>query len=170
MSNSCCIVYIITIKGNLWGKTEYFHKFGHSSSNCDHNSLPGMTLAYIVDLVYELLILKKNPISRYIMMLCAKVSWNYFSGSGEEISSIYFCYFVIILLGKGCGPDLHKLEFLLFRDTLCQVWLKLAQCFWRRFLYCINVFSLFHYHLPLRKGVVLDLNKWIAFAKGFLCA
>ena len=40
-------------------------------------------------------------------MLCAKFGWKWLSGSGEEdflISSMYFCYFVIISLWKRAGP------------------------------------------------------------------
>ena len=41
-----------------------------------------------------------------------------------------------------------------------QVWLKLAQWFWRgRFLIFVNIYSLFCYYLPLEKGMVLHLNK-----------
>ena len=46
------------------------------------------------------------------------------------------------------------------KDALCQVWLKLAQWFWRRgLLNVVNVFSLFRYYLPLEKGKALYLNK-----------
>ena len=66
------------------------------------------------------------------------------------------------------------------KDTLCQVWLKLAQLFWRRFLKFVNVFSLFHNYLPFEKRGALHLNKldssipnddlcqvWLKLAKGF---
>ena len=67
--------------------------------------------------------------------LCAKFGWNWPSGSGEEDFlklSIYFYYFPII---SPLGRVLHlkkKLEFPSPGDTLCQVWLQLAQWFWRR--------------------------------------
>ena len=55
---------------------------------------------------------------------------------------------------------LNKLESPSPKDALCQVWLKMAQWFWRRrFLNFINVFSLFHYYLPFEKGGALHLNK-----------
>ena len=55
---------------------------------------------------------------------------------------------------------LKKLKFPSPKDALCQGWLKLAQWFWRRrFLNFVNVFSLFHYYLPLEKGGTLHLNK-----------
>ena len=48
---------------------------------------------------------KLNPLNP--RMLCAKYSWNWLSGSGEEdflISSMYFHYFVIISPWKRAGP------------------------------------------------------------------
>ena len=46
------------------------------------------------------------------------------------------------------------------RDSLCQVWLKLAQWFWkRRFLKVVNLY--FPNYLPFGKGVVLYLSKLI---------
>ena len=44
-------------------------------------------------------------------------------------------------------------------DALCQIWLKSAQQFWRRFLNFIKVFWLFHNFLPLKKGRALHLHK-----------
>ena len=37
------------------------------------------------------------------------------------------------------------------KNALCQVWLKLAPWFWRKFEKVINIFSLFQYYLPLEK-------------------
>ena len=88
-------------------------------------------------------------------MLCAKFGWNWPSGSGEEdflISSMYFHYFVIIPPWKR-GPSFKQTWIPSAKDVLCQVWLKLAQWFWRRrFLNFVNVFSLFRNYLPLEKG------------------
>ena len=55
---------------------------------------------------------------------------------------------------------MNKLEPPLPKDALCQVWLKLAQWFWRRrfFLNFVNVFLLFRNYLPLEKGGALHLN------------
>ena len=56
-------------------------------------------------------------------------------------------------LEKGGALHLNKLEFHSPKDALCQVWLKLAQWFWRkRFLNFINVFLLFRNYLLLKKG------------------
>ena len=63
-------------------------------------------------------------------------------------------------LEKGGALHLNKLESPSPKDALCQVWLKLAQWFWRRrFFNFVNVFSLFHYYLPLEKSRALLLNK-----------
>ena len=73
-----------------------------------------------------------------------------------------FCrYFFIIPLGKGQGPSFDNLESPSPKEALCQVWLKLAQWFWRRrfFFYFVNVFSVFRNYLSLEKGGVLHLNK-----------
>mgnify|MGYP003691681831 CR=1 FL=1 len=63
-------------------------------------------------------------------------------------------------LEKGGALHLNKFESPSSKDALCQVWLKLAQWFWRRrFFNFVNVFSLFHNYLRLEKGGVLHLNK-----------
>ena len=64
-------------------------------------------------------------------------------------------------LEKGGAHYLNKLESPSPKDALCQVWLKLAQWFWRRgFLNFVNVFSLFRNYLPFEKGRSLHLNKF----------
>ena len=97
-------------------------------------------------------------------MHCVKFGWDWLSGSWEEdflISSIYFCYFVIISPWKKAGALLWtKLESPSPKDALCQVWLKLDQWFLRRrFFNFVNVFLLFHNYLHLEKGEALNLNK-----------
>ena len=46
---------------------------------------------------------------------------------------------------------MNKLETPSPLNTLCKVWLKLAQWFWGRFLNFVNVFSLFYNYLCLKK-------------------
>ena len=69
-------------------------------------------------------------------MICAKFGWNWPSGYGEEefkISLVYFLLFCNYLpLEKGVALHLNNLEFPSPKDALCQVWLKFAQLFWRR--------------------------------------
>ena len=101
-----------------------------------------------------------NPL--HPRMLCAKLSWNWLRGSGEEdfwISSMYFSYLVIISLGKDHGPSFTKLVSPSSMNTLFHVWLTLAYWFLRRrFLNFINVFSLFAYCIPWEKSVVRHLS------------
>ena len=54
---------------------------------------------------------------------------------------------------QGGALHFNKLESLLPKDALCQVWLKLAQWFWsRRIFNLVNVFSRFCNYLPLEMG------------------
>ena len=73
-------------------------------------------------------------------LLCAKFGWNWPSGSGDEdfkISSMYFRYLCnYVPFEKGGALHLNKLESPSPKDALCQVWLKLAQWFWRRIWKC----------------------------------
>ena len=75
----------------------------------------------------------------------------------EEDIILLFRYY--LPLENGMTLYLDKLESPLPKDALCQVWLKLAQWFWRRFFNIFNIILLFHYYLPLEKGVALYLNK-----------
>ena len=61
-------------------------------------------------------------------------------------------------LGKGWGLHLNKLEYPYSKDALCQVWLKLAQWFLRRFLNFVIVFSFCRNYLHLEIGLALHLN------------
>ena len=57
-------------------------------------------------------------------------------------------------------PYLYKLTSHSPMDAFCQVWFNLAMCFWRsRLLNSVTEFTLFHYHLPLKKGLAVHLNK-----------
>ena len=63
-------------------------------------------------------------------------------------------------LKKGGTLHLNNTESPSPKIALCQVWLKLAEWFWRRrFLNFVNVFSLFCNNLPLEKGGALHLKK-----------
>ena len=69
-----------------------------------------------------------------------------------------FCYYLLL---ERCGVlHLNKLQNLSQKDSLCPVWLKLTQWFWRRrYFNFVNVFSLLRYNLPLEKSGVFHFNK-----------
>ena len=55
-------------------------------------------------------------------------------------------------LVKGMAHQANKLESSSPKDTLCHVWLKLAEWYWRiQFLNFVNVCWLFNNYLPLEK-------------------
>ena len=82
---------------------------------------------------------------------------------------LHFCY-NYFPLEIGVAFHLNKHEFPLPKNVLCQVWLKLAQWFWRRrFLNIFNIISHFPYYLPLEKVVGFHLNKLESLPKNALC-
>ena len=96
-----------------------------------------------------------NPL--HPRMLCANFGWNWLSGSGEEdffnFVNVFSLFRYYLPLEKGGALHLNKLESPLPKDVLCQVWLKLAQWFWRRRLFISSMY--FHYlcnYLPLEKA------------------
>ena len=67
------------------------------------------------------------------------------------------CLFPYLPLQKGMAVFLNKIEFLFHKDTLCQVWLKLTQCFLRSFFLIY-----FHYFVIItswKKGRGASVNK-----------
>jgi hypothetical protein len=65
-----------------------------------------------------------------------------------------------------CSLYLNKFEFLLPKDDLYQVWLKLVCWLWRRkFLKIVSEFLLFCYYLPFENCASLHLNKHILFPR-----
>ena len=76
--------------------------------------------------------------------------------------NVFSLFLNYLLLEKGGPLHLNKFESPSHKDALCQVWLKLAQWFWRRRFFklnFVNVFSLFRNYLPLENGGALHLNK-----------
>ena len=105
---------------------------------------------------------KLNP--HHSLILCAKIGWNWLSGSGEEdffnFVNVISTFHYYLPLEKGGALHLNKVESPWHRDALCQVWLKMAQWFWKRqFVNFVNVFSQFHKYLPFEKGGALHLNQ-----------
>jgi hypothetical protein len=63
-------------------------------------------------------------------------------------------------LERGYPLSLNKLESPSPKDDLCQVWLKLAQWFWRtRFLNDPTPFIHFYDYLPFEEDLAFYLNK-----------
>jgi hypothetical protein len=81
----------------------------------------------------------------------------------KKILKNFQCIFTLSLLsplGEGLSLPLHKHESPLPKDDLCQVWLKLAQWFWRRkFLNDPIRFLHFCDYLPFEEDLALYLNK-----------
>ena len=87
----------------------------------------------------------------------AQRSWNRRFLNFVNVFSLFHNY---LTLEKGGALHFNKFESPSSKYALCQVWLKLAQCFWRRrFLNFVNIFSLFIDYLPLEKDGTLHLNK-----------
>jgi hypothetical protein len=70
-----------------------------------------------------------------------------------------FCYY--LPLERGNPLHLHKLKSPPPKDDLCQVWLKLAQWFWRRRFLKNDPIPFLHFYdyLPLEEDLALYLNK-----------
>ena len=80
----------------------------------------------------------------------------------KSFQIMYFYYFAIISPLRRAWPFIWKKKQLKSsspKDALCQVWLKIAQWFCRRFFKVLNVFLLFPNYLPFKKGVGLHLNE-----------
>ena len=74
--------------------------------------------------------------------------------------NVFSLFLNYLPLEKGGALHLNKVEYPSPKDAMCQIWLKLAQWFWRRrFFYFINVFSLFRNYRNFEKGGDLHLNK-----------
>ena len=79
-----------------------------------------------------------------------------------EFVDVFSLFRIYLPLKKGRALHLNKLESPLPKDDLCQVWLKLAQSFWRRrFLKFVNVFVLIRNYLPLEKAESFHFNKHV---------
>ena len=60
---------------------------------------------------------------------------------------------------KGVALRLNKVESTLPKDALCQVWMKLAELFWRIVFKYFQIKLHFRHYLHLEKGVALHLIK-----------
>ena len=95
------------------------------------------TYDYIISLIkrrklYEnLLVLHLNKIeSLHPRMICAKFGWFWRRGFFNFVN-VFSLFRNFLPLGKGGVLNLNKLESHSPKHALCEVWLKLAQWFWR---------------------------------------
>jgi hypothetical protein len=77
-----------------------------------------------------------------------------------KLFSVFSLFRYYLPLERGNPLPMKKLEFPFSNDDLCQVWLKLAQWFWRRrFLNDPTPFLHFCDYLPFEEDLALHLNK-----------
>ena len=94
------------------------------------------------------LFIKKNVNPLHSRIIGSEFGRNWPSDSGGEYFFGQYIFSISFSLPppyeKGMTFHYNKLESILPKDALCQVWLKLSLWFWRRrFLNSVNVFSLF---------------------------
>ena len=92
--------------------------------------------------------------SFYPNMLCFKIHWNWFSDSGEEdfvISSMYFCYFVIISLrGKGLSSSFEKTWIPFIQACFVPSFVEIGQVVLKK-MFLFFLFCPFRYYISLEK-------------------
>ena len=95
----------------------------------------------------------ESPLPR---ILCAKIGWNWPSGSWVKILNRRQCIFdslcgCYLPLEKCMVLKLNKLGFPLPKKNLCHVWLKFTHWFWRQFSKVVSI-SICSNYLLLGKG------------------
>ena len=99
--------------------------------------------------------------------LCAKIGWNWPSGSGEEIFlnfvNVFSLFHKHLPLEISGVLHLNKLEFPLPKDALCHVWLKLGQWFWWRIRKCEKFTTTMtdDEHIVIRKAHLSLQLRWV---------
>ena len=113
-----------------------------------------------------------NP--NYPRMLFVKYGWNWPRGSCEDFknfANVYLVFRNYLPLENGGTLHLNKFEFRSLKNALSQVWLKLAQWFWRRFLiFKFRQFLLFRNYPPLKRALPVICTKliYIPFIQGYI--
>ena len=94
-----------------------------------------------------------------LCQFCLKFAQRFWRRLIFKVVNVFSLFRYYLLLEMGVILHLIKLESPSPKDALCQVWLKLAQWFWRRFLNFINVILLLRSSLsPI--GKLTDFRKW----------
>ena len=78
---------------------------------------------------------------------------------------MYFAISLLFSIEKQCGPKFEQIWILNTQGCFVPSLVEIGPVVLEKF---INVFSLFHYYLPLEKGVVPYLNKSESFINVFL--
>ena len=90
------------------------------------------------------------------------LTWETFPSNDKQAQAHWQALlFKVLIISPYCkkdGSSIEQTEFTSTKDALCQVWFKVAQWFWRRFLKVVNAFLQHHYYLPLENDAVLYLN------------
>jgi hypothetical protein len=89
-----------------------------------------------------------NLNSLHPKIICFTFNWFWPAGSGEDFVFLLFCYYLHLEMGN--PRHFNKLGIIPPKDDLCQVWLKLAQWFWR-FLNEPSHFYIFVNISPLKR-------------------
>ena len=106
-------------------------------------------------------------------MIYSKFEWNWPAGSGEKIKKKiipgFFPFRYYLPLEKGDPLHLNRIESTSPKDDLCQIWLKLVQWFWRRFLNDLTPFLHFcdYHHFEEDLAFSLFEQSWIPFTQGW---
>ena len=106
-------------------------------------------------------------------MIYSKFEWNWPAGSREKIKKnncrVFFPFRYYLPLEKGDPLHLNRIESTSPKDDLCQIWLKLVQWFWRRFLNDPTPFLHFcdYHHFEEDLAFSLFEQSWIPFTQGW---
>jgi hypothetical protein len=113
---------------------------------------------------------KLNSLHRRI--ICTKFDWFWQAGSGKDFFLKFECNFTLLLLsplGEGQSPSFEQIWIPSPKDDLCQVCLKLAQWFWRRFLNDTTSFLHFCDYFPFEEDLALIWTKLNSLHLKIIC-
>ena len=82
----------------------------------------------------------------------------FFEISPVKLEKKFCCFSIISPCKKVWSFIWTKTESFLLKNALCQIWLILAQWFWKKRFFFDTVFSLFRYYIILEQGGALHLN------------
>ena len=98
------------------------------------------------DRAFHLNKLKSPSLKNMLCQVLLKLAQWFWKRRFHNIVNEFLAIFLLFTLGKGQAPSFEQIWIPFTQDALCQVWLKLAQWFWRRLLNFVNEFLLFPYY------------------------